>query len=76
MYGHLDFFSLLLLLQQHLTFFLFHARVFLFQFLFRKPTFPCFMHFLALIHFQKILKAISMKRDQLLKEEQKGVFLE
>lgn len=44
------------------------------RFLFRQPTFPCFMHFLALIHFQKILKAISMKRHQLLKEEQKGFF--
>ena len=68
-------FALLLFLQPHLTFILFHATVFVYSVLFRRPSFPCFMRFLTLIHFQKILKTISMKRDQLLKEEQKIFFI-
>lgn len=38
-------FALLLLLQQHLTFILFHATVFIYSPLFKRPLFPCFMHF-------------------------------
>lgn len=55
-------FALLLLLQQNLTFILFNATVFIYSVLFRRPSRPYLMHFIALSHCQKTLQAISMKR--------------
>lgn len=64
-----------LLIQQHLTFILFHATVVTYLVLFRRQSSSCLMHFLT-HKFQTILKRISFKRVQVLEEEQKVFFLE